>query len=199
METKFAAALTAASTDLANVVIAKLDDLHFVIADELNTVYNLTMINNSLVIPGTGTSDGTEVSVGEGASFYVANLVSDGDDFSGAIITRDRGLPGLTLGSAYRIFRAGIASVGYDGTGAYVIEFGPDPAAVAVAGTVQTTNTVTRNGVANAPTVEYASADTGIATISVSGLITGVAPGVVVITATVQGNLASDTLTLTVT
>ncbi len=68
---------------------------------------------------------------------------------------------------------------------------------IAVAGTRQITPTFLPADATN-KTVTYASSNTGVATVNSSGLVTGVAAGTAVITATAGDNGMTDTISVTV-
>lgn len=80
----------------------------------------------------------------------------------------------------------------------YVATLAPATPSVAVAGTVQLVLTVTKNGEAYTPAPTYTSATPAKATVSSSGLVTGVAAGTSVITVAEAGKYSVDK-TVTVT
>jgi acid phosphatase len=87
---------------------------------------------------------------------------------------------------------------GPDSTPIASVTVTPNPAAVAVAATVQLTATLRdANGNPIAGAVSWSSSNTAIATVGASGVATGIAVGTVTITATSGGRSGAATLTVT--
>jgi hypothetical protein len=72
----------------------------------------------------------------------------------------------------------------------------PPNASIAAAGTVQLTATLTANGLPVSGTVLWATTNPGIATVSSSGLVTGVAAGTTNVVATFQGVAGQSAITV---
>jgi hypothetical protein len=80
--------------------------------------------------------------------------------------------------------------------GTVVVTVSPPSAPVVVAATVNLIATITANGSPISGTVLWATTNPGIATVSNSGVVTGVAPGTTAIVATFQGVAGASTITV---
>ena len=194
------ATMPAADTDLTGVQFTTRENLATVLPDASSRIFMLRMLNNAFMFDGTGTSDLTEfLGAFSDDSMFLVAIVSDATDFSAAIKTRDRALPGLTLGTSYIIYKAVPLIQNFKLQVTYETVVTPDPVLIAVAATQQLTVTTTRNDVDyTAATITYTSDDTAIATVDAAGIVTGVAAGTAIITSDVDG-LSTDTVTVTVT